>query len=265
MATFAVEWKPGGPMLKLAVAMPIVNEARPAKYIDFDVLVDTGYDLSMVIPERVNALKLHKIRDGASHSPLCSSETTIHLASLWHQGELIANNAEVSSDNPRVGEGLLGQNVLLNHVLEQMGPGKQCLVHPGEGGGPAVVTGHAYPSGPKVLLSIGPAIAKGQQPPHRVKWQCVLDTGAGKGIIAPTIRKTLKLVQTGRRKINNGKVEKEYPEYRVSVWHDNVCLVPNLPVAELQPQGSPILLGQDFLHGCLFTQDGPSRLVQLEF
>jgi hypothetical protein len=265
MATFVVDWKPGGPMLKLAVALPVVGNAKPEKMTDLKVLVDTGYDLSMVVPEKVDALKLPKVRDGFNHSPLCSTETTIHLASLWHRDELIASNLEISRDVPRFGEGLLGQNVLLNHVLEQIGPGKQCLVYPGEGGGPVVVTGNAYSSGPKVLLSVGAAVAKGQQPPQRVKQQCVLDTGAGKGVIAPMIRKTLKLTQTGTRKINNGKIEKVCSEYRVSVWHENVCLVPDLPVAELQPQGSPILFGQDFLHGCLFTQDGPSKLVQLEF
>jgi hypothetical protein len=119
-------------------------------------------------------------------------------------------------------------------------------------------------SGPNSKLDLR-AVTKGSVKPRCVEWQCVLDTGAGKGLIAPLVKRTLALPQTGTRTIHNAKIEKTLPEHRVSIWHGSVCLLPDYPVAELQPYGAPVLLGQDFLSWCLFSQDGPSKVVQLQF
>jgi predicted aspartyl protease len=249
----------------LGVAHPADGGEKPTQILDFEALVDTGYDLSMVAPRFVDALKLQQIREGASHSPLGTTTTTIHRASLLYNGEMIVNAVEVSRDTPRHGDGLIGQNVLLQHVLVQHGPGKGTIVPARESGEPFVVPGNAYPGGSKAILRIGAAVRPGEKPKHLEERQCVLDTGAAAGIMAPSISQTLKLSRTGVKKVGNAKFARELPEYRVSIWYGEVCLAHDLSVAEQQPLGSPVLLGQDFLRGCTFIQDGPNRSVRLEF
>ena len=151
--------------------------------------------------------------------------------------------------------------MLLGHVLKQMGARKGSL----DGVKDLVLPGRAYESGPKVLLDIGPATPKGQKKPPCEPINCCLDTGAGKGILAPSVIKKLKLVHTGKRKVRNGKNEVWIPEYRVSIWRGDLCILADYPIGERMPLGSSALLGEDFLTWCLFTQDGPNKHVQLEF
>jgi predicted aspartyl protease len=112
MATLGVEWKPGGPKLTIAVAAPSTDNAKPANTLDFDALVDTGYDLSMVPAAKASSLQLAKLRDGYSNSPFGDCETSIHRGSLWIQNDALAGNVEFSAEDREWG--LLGQNVLLN-------------------------------------------------------------------------------------------------------------------------------------------------------
>lgn len=263
MATLVVEWKSGGPKLTVAVAAHSADPVRPPGALEFDALVDTGYDLSMVPAAKVNALQLARVRDGSSISPLGRCGTSIHKGSLWHQTEALSGEAEFSVENRDWG--LLGQNVLLGHTVEQTGPEAGKLGIADAAGNPVVVTGDARLSGPKVTLGIGPAIAKGGQKPHCVEWRCILDTGAGRGFIAPLVAKELKLKQSGTRTVRNSDFEREVPECRVSIWYGGICVLPDYPVGVLQPNGSPVLLGQDFLTWCHFTQDGLSGTVVLRF